>query len=213
MDPESHWQNIYAEKSPNSVSWFCAHDTPSLAILDTLQLTCTDPIIDIGGGSSTFVDDLLQRGFRDITVLDISATALDAARARLGPQSGTIKWVVGNVLDIDLPKRHYRLWRDRAVFHFLIEAKDRAAYLDQLKGSLVAGGDIIIATFASDGPERCSGLPVVRYDADDLHRELGKDFALMTSRKILHKTPAGNDQWFTYCHFRLSGGAHDERSV
>ncbi|AEK58286.1 conserved hypothetical protein [Acidithiobacillus caldus SM-1] len=99
------------------------------------------------------------------------------------------------------------------MFHFLIEAKDRAAYLDQLKGSLVAGGDIIIATFASDGPERCSGLPVVRYDADDLHRELGKDFALMTSRKILHKTPAGNDQWFTYCHFRLSGGAHDERSV
>jgi len=209
MDLEKHWQTVYHTKSTDSVSWFCAHDTPSLAILETLPLKPADPIIDVGGGASTFADDLLLRGFRDITVLDISAASLEAAQARLGQASGVIRWVVGNILDADLPPKHYRLWRDRAVFHFLTATSDRSRYVDRLKRSLAGGGHLIMATFASDGPNQCSNLPVVRYDEAGLQAALGEDFVPVQWQKVLHKTPAGKDQSFLYGHFRFAGRESD----
>ena len=205
MDLKQHWQTVYHDKSINSVSWFCEHDAPSLKMLDALSLRASDPILDVGGGASTFVDDLLWRGFLDVTVLDISEASLAAVQARLGQASDAVKWVVGNILEVDLPPKEYRLWRDRAVFHFLIDARDRKRYVQRLKESMAEGGHIIMATFATDGPSQCSNLPVARYDEAGLQAELGKDFVLMETHRVLHKTPAGKDQSFIYCHFQYMG--------
>lgn len=201
MNRKDHWQEIYRRKPASSVSWFCEHDQASWEWIDAWSLRPTDPIIDVGGGASTFVDDLLLRGFSDVTVLDVSEASLAAAQDRLGGKSTQVRWVVGDVLESALPDKRYRLWRDRAVFHFLTDTQDRRAYVEQLRRSLAADGHVLLATFALDGPEQCSHLPVVRYDEGGLQAELGRDFVLIRSQKVMHETPAGKRQAFLYCHF------------
>ncbi len=202
MNRQDHWDNIYRTRPVTSVSWFCEHDEASWDWIEAWSLRPTDPVMDVGGGASTFVDDLLCRGFSDITILDVSEASVAAAQRRLGEKSATVKWVVGDVLDVALPERRYRLWRDRAVFHFLTEKSDRIAYVNQLRRSLAADGEVLLATFAADGPEQCSNLPVVRYDEEGLQAELGRDFALVESKRVIHETPAHKRQAFLYCHGR-----------
>jgi len=162
-----------------------------------------DEIVDVGGGASTLVDCLLERGFRRLTVLDISDAALDAARRRLGARAGEVNWVVGDARDLHLP-RPVGLWHDRAVFHFLTRESDQARYLSCLHENLRPGGHVILATFGQRGPEKCSGLPVERYDARKLSERLGADFELLQSVEKMHTTPSGATQQFTYCLFRRS---------
>nr|WP_281380502.1 class I SAM-dependent methyltransferase [Halomonas stenophila] len=161
-------------------------------------------IIDVGGGESTLVDDLLARGYRDLTVLDISPEALEVAKRRLGAAADQVTWQAADITRDALPARRYGLWHDRAVFHFLITPEQRAAYLNQLRNSLMPGGHLVIATFGPQGPTRCSGLDVVRYDADTLAAQLGTDFELMGHQRETHHTPDGKPQSFLYAHFRRS---------
>jgi SAM-dependent methyltransferase len=205
MDDErhDHWHRVYSDKQPDEVSWFQATPAPSLAALDRLGAGPTQSLIDIGGGASTLVDALLQRGWRDVTVLDIAAPALRAAQARLGERAADVVWQVADITAWR-PQRRYDIWHDRAVFHFLTAPEQRAAYLRALGDGLAAGGLAIIATFALDGPEKCSGLPVERYDADKLARTLGPGFHLEASWREEHLTPWQAIQTFTWCIFRAA---------
>lgn len=198
---ETHWRKVYTDKQPEDVSWF--QDTPaqSLLALDRFQAEPSQSLIDIGGGASTLVDALLARGWGDVTVLDIAAPALAAAQARLGEADAAVTWVVADITDWQ-PPRQYDIWHDRAVFHFLTEPAQRAAYLRTLGDGLTAGGLAIFATFAPDGPETCSGLPVERYDADKLSTSLGPRFQLEASWRDEHRTPWDASQAFTWCVFR-----------
>lgn len=162
-------------------------------------------ILDVGGGASTLVDGLLDAGYRDLTVLDIAPTALRQARDRLGTRADRVKWVEADVLTAGLPPASIDLWHDRAVFHFLADADARAAYVHQVRRALRPGGCTIIATFAEDGPTRCSGLDVVRYSAEELHTSFGADFRLLDTRPERHRTPSGVEQSFRYCVFRSGG--------
>ena len=160
-------------------------------------------IIDIGGGASPLVDDLLDHGYRDITVLDLSGHAIEAAKARLGDRSGQVNWREDDVLRVRFPAGVFDVWHDRAVFHFLTDDRDRRAYVDTVLHSVKPGGLVIVATFAEDGPTRCSGLPVARYSADELHSQFGRAFQLLGHEKESHITPGGNEQKFVYCFCRL----------
>jgi SAM-dependent methyltransferase len=169
-----------------------------------------DAILDVGGGASTLVDGLLDAGYRDLTVLDIAPTALHHARLRLGPRADRIKWVEADVLTATFHPASIGLWHDRAVFHFLTNTDDRATYVRQLRHALRPGGYTILATFAEDGPTRCSGLDVVRYSANDLHAVFGAEFRLLDTQRERHRTPAGMDQSFLYCVCRwLPTGSTD----
>jgi 2-polyprenyl-3-methyl-5-hydroxy-6-metoxy-1,4-benzoquinol methylase len=160
-------------------------------------------IIDVGGGDSSLVDDLISEGYRDITVLDLSRAALNRAKARLGNvASGRISWLEGDILDLNLPAEAFDIWHDRAVFHFLTTAKKREAYIQAVEHAVRPGGHVIVATFAEDGPTRCTGLPVNRYSAGQLHGTFGAAFQLVESERETHRTPAGVDQPFTYCWCR-----------
>jgi SAM-dependent methyltransferase len=161
--------------------------------------------VDVGAGASTLVDRLLDRGFERLTVVDVSESALRATRTRLGPRAERVRWVAADVRGLILP-RPVDLWHDRAVFHFLIAAVDQAAYLSSLLRALRPGGHVVLATFGPQGPERCSGLPVERYDAEGLARRLGDGFELIRSLERLHTTPAGAVQQFTYALFRRRVG-------
>ncbi|MBP7419222.1 MAG: class I SAM-dependent methyltransferase, partial [Xanthomonadales bacterium] len=165
MDPQSHWEAVYRGKGERETSWFREHLDTSLALIDGLALDPATPVIDVGGGRSTLVDDLLARGYTDLSVLDLSESALAQARERLGAAGATVAWHVADVVDAALPDAHYGLWHDRAVFHFLVDDAVRAAYVAQAARSVRPGGYAIIATFAPDGPEKCSGLPVRRQSA------------------------------------------------
>lgn len=197
----AHWDAVYADRDPTAVSWF--QDTPdsSLQLITHAGIGVDDAIIDIGGGAGLLVDHLLDRGFRDLTVLDISATALGNVRARLGPRAADVRWIAADVLEADLPGP-YCLWHDRAAFHFLTKAADRARYREQLVRALLPRGHVVIATFASDGPERCSGLEVVRYRPEELAEELGPAFELLETWDEEHQTPQGRLQRFVFCRFR-----------
>ncbi len=202
-DRQSHWDGIYATKNETDVSWF--QETPALS-LDLLTLagaTNASAIIDIGGGTSRLVDNLVARGYDDLTVLDLSAVALAAARARIGPRADRVAWVVADVTTWE-PVRIYEFWHDRAALHFLTEAADRTAYVARLRRALRPGGHAIIGTFAPDGPEKCSGLPVVRYSAESLAAVLGPGFALADTRSQHHATPWGAVQRFQFSVFRFS---------
>jgi SAM-dependent methyltransferase len=199
-----HWQRIYGTKKPDEVSWYAAHLEPSLASIRAVATTDA-PILDVGGGASTLVDDLLADGYRNVSVLDISTTALEAAKVRLGVAAPRVTWIAGDVTGVALPDDAYDVWHDRAVFHFLTDAADRRAYRNRLERSLRAGGHAIIATFAPDGPPRCSGLDVVRYDGEGLGNELGPAFVLEEQTRLVHRTPAGVDQRFSHCRFRNRG--------
>ena len=197
-----HWENLYQSKGEHDVSWFQDTPTPSLELLDEIGVTPAASVIDIGGGASRLVDRLIERGFRDVTVLDLSEAALAAAKDRLGDRASRVTWIVADVTQWE-PMTAYDVWHDRAAFHFLTEEADRAAYLARLRRGLEIGGHAIIATFALDGPARCSGLPVVRYSPDSLRQTLGADFTLITSRNDSHATPWGGSQSFQFSALRF----------
>ncbi|WP_306476157.1 class I SAM-dependent methyltransferase [Methyloversatilis sp.] len=199
-----HWEDVYARKAPDSVSWFQPHAQHSLDLIARTGLMRDAAIIDVGGGASTLVDDLLARGYHDLTVLDLSAAALDAAQARLGDEARRVSWVEADITEVDLPAQRYDLWHDRAVFHFLTDAAQRQAYVEQVLRAVKPGGHVIVATFAEDGPDRCSGLPVMRYGADALHAEFGAPFELLEHSRETHHTPGGAVQQFVYCYCRRS---------
>jgi len=161
-----------------------------------------EPIIDVGAGASTLVDHLLEMNYQNITLLDLSAEALQVAQSRLGERSGTLTWLEGDVTTVSLPEHHYSGWHDRAVFHFLTDADARQRYIEQVSRSVRPGGHVIVATFALDGPEKCSGLDVVRYDAVSLHGEFGEQFKLVWNTNETHHTPWGTEQQFVYCYCR-----------
>ena len=201
-DLQHHWEAIYSGHSPDRVSWFRPHLDSSLAVIQEAALPPSAAILDIGAGASTLVDDLLARKFENLTVLDVAQPAIDHARNRLGAAAGRVHWIHADVLNAPLPPAAYDLWHDRALFHFLTAPEDRAAYLLQLTRSLRPGGHILLSTFSREGPPRCSGLPVVRYDAASLAQELGSCFQLIHASTEVHETPSGNKQHFLLCHLR-----------
>lgn len=202
MDPKRHWEQVYGGKAADAVSWFEPHAATSLALIERAAPGVSARIIDVGGGASTLVDDLLVAGYSDVTVVDLSAAALAAAQARLGPIARRVHWLVGDITSMDLPGPPYDLWHDRAVFHFLVEEAARRAYVAQVLRAVRPGGHVIVATFGAQGPTQCSGLPVKRYDADALHDEFGRAFDLVEHREHEHRTPGGVVQQFVYCYCR-----------
>jgi SAM-dependent methyltransferase len=201
VDSKAHWESIYRDNSHASLSWFQAHPALSLAIIDELSIDADQPLIDIGGGASSLAAHLNQRGYHKLSVLDIAASALEQARAVAGHDAASIHWIEGDVLDFR-PATRFAVWHDRAVFHFLTQADERTRYLASLDQALKSGGHAIIATFAHNGPGRCSGLDVVQYDANSLAAELGHAFELVTHRDETHVTPSGVEQAFAYFVFR-----------
>lgn len=201
---QAHWEKVYQTKQADAVSWFQEHATLSLEIIRKIGATPNTSVIDVGGGASTLVDDLLSSEFKHVSVLDLSASALDVARKRLGPLGKDVTWIAGDIRNVELPERTYDIWHDRAVFHFLTDPADRLAYVRQVMKAVKPGGHVIVATFAPDGPEQCSGLPVVRYNPDQLHDEFGNTFELLEHASEAHKTPWGSVQHFVYCHCRAS---------
>jgi hypothetical protein len=204
VDRVSHWEGVYATRGTHEVSWYQIRPDTSLGLIAKLGLRREEAIIDVGGGASSLVDHLLDLGFSDVTVLDISTAALDAVKARLGARADSVRWLTGDITRAQ-PLGPYRLWHDRAVFHFLTAPEDRRAYVATLAAALPTGSHAIIATFAEDGPERCSNLPVCRYSPDRLAEELGIDFTLVDALRETHITPAQGVQKFIYCCFRRCG--------
>ena len=202
METKAHWENVYRTKSHTGVSWYKPRLNRSLRLVSKIGLRPNDRIIDIGGGSSTLVDDLLDRGFEEISVLDISPAALEVSKQRLGEKAPKVKWIEADITKIKLPPNHYDLWHDRAVFHFLTNRKERQKYIAVLASSLKAGGHLIVAAFNLEGPQKCSGLDVIRYSPETLQKELGGSFSLMSHVDEIHKTPFKNTQNFVYCHFK-----------
>ena len=202
MQAKEHWENVYSTKASDEVSWFQEHAALSLQLIRDAEVPCSAAIIDVGGGASTLVDDLLAKGYRRLSVLDLSAAALSKAKARLGERAADVQWLVADVLEAQLPSAAYDVWHDRAVFHFLTTAEQRHAYVQAVLRAVKPGGLVIVATFAEDGPEKCSGLPVMRYNADQLHAEFGQPFLLLGHEQESHHTPGGNEQKFVYCFCR-----------
>ena len=202
MQSKEHWETVYASKSSDRVSWFQTHAKLSLQLINETGALADASIIDVGGGASTLADDLLDKGFSKITVLDLSATALAVAQQRLGSRSQTVQWMEANIIEVQLPQYAYDVWHDRAVFHFQTSPQERHAYIEQVLHSVRPGGHVIIATFAEDGPTQCSGLPVTRYSAEELYAEFGARFTLLRHVKEDHHTPSGALQKFVYCYCR-----------
>jgi trans-aconitate methyltransferase len=199
---QAHWERVYTTKGENEVSWFQDDPAASLELIMAVGATPATAIIDIGGGASRLVDGLLAKGFRALAVLDLSGAALKAAQSRLGAQAEKVDWIVADATLWE-PTEVYDIWHDRAAFHFLTEENDRVAYIERMKKALRAGGHAIVATFAPDGPERCSGLPVIRYDAETLGQTLGQEFDLIKTRRHSHTTPRGSTQSFQFSVFRF----------
>jgi len=202
METKGHWERVYATKAATEVSWFQQHAQLSLKLIHDAGVPASAAIIDVGGGASTLVDDLLAQGYAAVTVLDLSGSALAAAKTRLGTRAAQVQWIEANVLEAGLPAHAYDVWHDRAVFHFLTAEQDRRAYVQAVLRAVKPGGLVIVATFAEDGPTQCSGLPVMRYGAHDLHAEFGDPFVLLGHERESHHTPAGGEQKFVYCFCR-----------
>lgn len=196
---QSHWERIYTTKQPTEVSWYQEHSALSVKMIREAGAQLSASIIDVGGGASILVDDLLDAGYRDITVLDLSTAALAAAKTRLGARGANVTWLHADILKAELPRHAYDVWHDRAVFHFLTAQEDRHAYVRAVLHAVRPGGIVIVATFADDGPTQCSGLPVMRYDAAGLHAQFGEPFELLAHEREAHHTPSGSDQKFVYC--------------
>ena len=203
MESKSHWEKVYAAKTATSVSWYQEHAECSLALVRNTEMPKSAAIIDVGGGASTLVDDLLADGYSDVTVLDLSGAALSAARQRLGAHAAKVQWLEADVTGATLPGSRYDVWHDRAVFHFLTEPQQRQAYVETVFRLVKPGGHVIVATFAEDGPTQCSCLPVMRYAANELHAQFGDAFALVKHVKESHRTPSGVVQQFVYCSCRV----------
>lgn len=207
MKDKQHWEAVYDIRAAEAVSWFQPRAVISLALIRQIAPSLDCPIIDVGAGASVLVDDLLEAGYRDLTVLDIAGAALSAAKARVGSDSAQkVVWIEDDVRAAALHESVYGVWHDRAVFHFLTDPADRAAYVRQVRHALRPGGYVLVATFAEDGPASCSGLPVARYSPEALHREFGAAFDLISTEREVHTTPTGARQAFIYCLCRLEGG-------
>lgn len=194
---KEHWESVYSEKAAPETSWYQSEPALSLAMIRNARIGADEAIIDIGGGASLLADCLLQAGYSDISVLDISGQALDQARARLGPDAGRIHWIEDDVTRFRAA-RNYALWHDRAAFHFLTDRESRRLYRAALLRALKPGGQAIIAAFAPDGPSRCSGLDIVRYDAESLLAELGDEWVLLEQEREVHLTPQNREQRFGF---------------
>lgn len=200
-DRTTHWHNVYATKGEAEVSWFQDHPAISREMIQAAKPDRNAAIIDIGGGASRLVDALLQDGYRHIAVLDLSANALDASKKRIGAAAARVDWIVADATTWR-PVTTYDIWHDRAAFHFLTDAGDQLAYVERLRSAVAAGGQVIIATFALDGPEKCSGLPVQRHDSASLSAVLGPEFELVDTRSEVHHTPWKSTQAFQFSRFR-----------
>lgn len=199
-----HWDNIYRSKPFDAVSWYTPHLGESLRLIEHLCPDKTAAMVDIGGGESTLVDDLLHRGYLDVSVLDISSAAVQFTQHRLGDKAKQINWHVGDITRYDFGRKQFDLWHDRAVFHFLTDEAERCAYVAQVRRAVKPGGYVLMATFGPNGPLQCSGLDVVRYDDQRLHHEFGDGFCMMGSELTHHHTPMGKDQQFLYCWCRVN---------
>ncbi len=202
MQSKKHWEHVYSSKPTDAVSWYQEHAEQSLRLIHQTGLPPTASIIDVGGGASTLVDDLLRDGYSSTTVLDLSAAALAAAKSRLGEKASTVTWLVANITEVELPASSYDIWHDRAVFHFLTNEHDRHAYVTAVLRAVKPGGHVIVITFGEDGPQQCSGLPVMRYSPQSLHAEFGEPFTLLKHEQEEHHTPFGTVQKFIYCYCR-----------
>ena len=202
MDNKRHWEQVYTTKASDSVSWFQEHADQSLRLIHNTRLGKDAAIIDVGGGASRLVDDLVAEGYTDLTVFDLSSTALAVARQRLGKHADIVHWIEGDITRTKFPMNRFDIWHDRAVFHFLTDPADRHAYVERVLSSVRPGGHVIVATFAEDGPEKCSGLPVMRYQPETLHAVFGDTFQLVEHKKEAHHTPFGTVQQFVYCYCR-----------
>jgi 2-polyprenyl-3-methyl-5-hydroxy-6-metoxy-1,4-benzoquinol methylase len=203
MDAKTHWEKVYTITQPETVSWYRAHLETSLELIERAAHSRSASIIDIGAGESTLVDDLLARGYENITVLDVSQTALNVTKQRLGPLAEQINWIVADITQMQLEPLAYDVWHDRAVFHFLTSIEQRAAYVRNVMKAVTPGGHVIVSTFGPEGPTKCSGLEVMRYDAKSLHNEFGARFRLVESSNELHNTPFGTTQQFLYCYCKI----------
>jgi SAM-dependent methyltransferase len=199
VDRQQYWETVYDNKAVDEVSWFQQHAASSLRLIEG----CADKdayIIDVGGGASVLVNNLLDAGYRNLTVLDLAESALAASRARLGARAQSVQWIAADITRADLPAARYDVWHDRAVFHFLTDPADRARYVAQVLKSVKSGGHVIVAAFGPGGPLQCSGLDVMRYAPDALHAEFGAPFRLLGHQTEIHRTPAGGVQEFVYCY-------------
>lgn len=206
MDRSGHWEQVYRSKRPDQVSWFQAEARLSRQLIERMVPDRAARIVDIGAGASTLVDGLLAAGYRDLTVVDLSPAALALARQRLETGADAVTWQVADVLTARFAPATFHLWHDRAVFHFLTDAAERARYVVQAHHAIRAGGHLLVATFAEDGPERCSGLEVVRYSPTGLQAAFAAGFSLVESHREVHTTPSGTQQAFTYGVFRVDSG-------
>jgi SAM-dependent methyltransferase len=200
MDTQTHWNKIYTQKAPDQVSWYRPHLEASLELIEQAGAGSSASIIDVGAGESTLVDDLLARGYSNLTVLDISQAAIAVSKKRLGDAADRVRWLVADITQAELKPSAYDVWHDRAVFHFLTTAADRKAYVRQVVRAVRRGGHVIVSAFGLEGPTKCSGLEVVRYAAESLYAEFGANFRLISSSRQLHETPFGTTQQFLYCH-------------
>lgn len=203
MESKSHWERVYSSRAADAVSWYQPHATRSLDLIRKVAGDAASRIIDVGGGASTLVDDLLAGGMSNLTVLDISTAALQVAQRRLAGQARHVQWIAADITQVHLGESAYDVWHDRAVFHFLTNPADRAAYVAQVRRAVRPGGHVIVAAFGPGGPEQCSGLPVVRYEPGQLHAQFGGRFELVDHVAEEHRTPAGQVQHFVYCHCLL----------
>jgi 2-polyprenyl-3-methyl-5-hydroxy-6-metoxy-1,4-benzoquinol methylase len=201
MSQQDHWEQVYTNKATEKLGWYKRHLQTSFTWIRNLNLSVDAPIIDVGGGASTLVDDLLEAGYRSITVLDVSEKALSLVKTRLEKRAELVTWLGRDISSVMLPTDYYELWHDRAVFHFLTELEQQRKYRNKLLKALKPGGHLIIATFAPEAPSKCSGLPVQRYSKEQLESMLGGEFELKRHKKELHTTPGGVEQMYLYCHF------------
>ncbi len=200
-DRQQHWEQVYEDKDSTEVSWYQEYPGQSVQMIEQVVASKDEAIIDVGGGASVLVDTLLLRGYQRLAVLDISAAALQCAKQRLCERAPQVEWFVADVTAFEPPHR-FALWHDRAVFHFLTAAADREKYLAVLRKALIPGAHLVIATFAEDGPEKCSGLPVERYGATKITQTFGNEFSLLQQQGEIHSTPSGGTQKFNYFLFR-----------
>ncbi|MCA0457998.1 MAG: class I SAM-dependent methyltransferase [Chloroflexi bacterium] len=206
MNDQKHWADIYQTKAPDNVSWYQTRPDISLDLIQQTGIKLDEALIDVGAGASTLVDYLIKAHYQDITLLDIAADALEITRTRLGAASEGIQWLVGDITEVKLLPEQYAVWHDRAVFHFLTGSALQQRYIEQVRHALKPDGHMVIATFAPDGPQQCSGLNVAQYDAAGLQRAFGAGFRLINSMGETHRTPWGSDQRFTYCHLQKITG-------
>jgi ubiquinone/menaquinone biosynthesis C-methylase UbiE len=201
QNTRAHWEQIYNTKASTDVSWYQTYPSLSLKLIEATGVKREQSIIDVGGGASVLVDCLLDEGIKKLAVLDISPSALEIAKTRLGMRAKNVEWIEADATEFQ-PQHQFDLWHDRAVFHFLINEEDRRKYVNVLKKTLVPGGHIIIATFAIDGPKRCSGLDTVQYDIESMSAQLGNEFELLEKLDEVHNTPGNKEQKFTYFMYK-----------